>query len=28
VSAGKVRGDALVHFLVPARRFWEDIGFT
>jgi hypothetical protein len=28
VSAGKVRGEALVHFLVPARRFWEDIGFT
>jgi hypothetical protein len=28
VSPGKVRGDALVHFLVPARRFWEDIGFT
>ncbi len=20
--------DAVVHFLVPARRFWEDIGFT
>jgi hypothetical protein len=28
VSAGRVLGDALVHFLVPARRFWEDIGFT
>ena len=21
-------GDVLVHFLVPARRWWEDIGFT
>jgi hypothetical protein len=28
VSAGKVLGDTLVHFLVPARRFWDDIGFT
>ncbi len=28
VSGGKVSGEALVHFLVPARRFWEDIGFT
>jgi hypothetical protein len=28
VSAGEVHGDALVHFLVPARRFWDDIGFT
>lgn len=28
VSAGAVSGDALVHFLVPARRFWDDIGFT
>jgi hypothetical protein len=28
VSAGEVRGEALVHFLVPARRFWDDIGFT
>lgn len=25
---GVVSGEALVHFLVPARRFWEDIGFT
>jgi hypothetical protein len=24
-----VRGaDLLVHFLVPARRWWDDIGFT
>ncbi len=21
-------GDILVHFLVPARRWWDDIGFT
>jgi hypothetical protein len=28
VSARKVLGEALVHFLVPARRFWDDIGFT
>ena len=27
-SAGTVLGDALVHFLVPARHFWDDIGFT
>jgi hypothetical protein len=27
-SMGGVTGDALVHFLVPARRFWDDIGFT
>ena len=20
--------DVLVHFLVPARRWWDDIGFT
>ena len=23
-----VAGDAIVHFVVSARRFWEDIGFT
>jgi hypothetical protein len=28
VCDGAVLGDALVHFLVPARRFWDDIGFT
>jgi hypothetical protein len=28
VSAGKVLGEAIVHFLVPARRFWDDIGHT
>ena len=27
-SMGAVMGEALVHFLVPARRFWDDIGFT
>ena len=27
-SGGRVSGDAVVHFLVPPRRFWEDIGFT
>jgi len=25
---GMVQGDAIVHFLVPARRFWDDIVFT
>ena len=25
---GRVRGDGIVHFLVPARRFWDDIGHT
>ena len=28
VSKGRVLGEALVHFVVPARRFWEDIGYT
>lgn len=28
VRNGRVAGDAIVHFLVPARQFWEDIGFT
>lgn len=28
VLNGQVTGDAIVHFLVPARRFWDDIGFT
>jgi hypothetical protein len=27
-TAGRVEGEGLVHFLVPARRFWEDIGYT
>jgi alkylmercury lyase-like protein len=25
---GRVRGEGIVHFLVPARRFWDDIGHT
>jgi hypothetical protein len=28
VADGRVTGDAVVHLLVPARRFWDDIGFT
>ena len=28
VRDGRVRGDGVVHFLVPARAFWADIGFT
>jgi len=28
VVAGTVHGAGLIHFLVPARRFWDDIGFT
>lgn len=28
VAAGRVHGDGLVHLLVPARAFWDDIGFT
>jgi hypothetical protein len=28
VTDGAVHGDGLVHFLVPAARFWDDIGFT
>ncbi len=28
VVDGRVTGQGLVHFLVPPRRFWEDIGFT
>ena len=28
VVDGSVRGDGIVHFLVPARSFWDDIGFT
>jgi hypothetical protein len=28
VEGGRVGGDSIVHFLVPARRFWDDIGFT
>jgi DNA-binding transcriptional MocR family regulator len=28
VSDGQVTGEGIVHFLVPARGFWDDIGFT
>lgn len=28
VEAGVVSPAGLVHFLVPAARFWDDIGFT
>jgi hypothetical protein len=28
VDGGTVRGDGLIHFLVPARHFWDDIVFT
>jgi Alkylmercury lyase len=28
VSEGTVRGPGLVHFLVPARQFWDDIAYT
>ncbi|TLM99063.1 MAG: hypothetical protein FDZ75_00965 [Actinobacteria bacterium] len=28
VCDGVVDGDAIVHFLVPARHFWDDIVFT
>ena len=28
VADGRVQGDAIVHFLVPAARFWDDIGYT
>jgi hypothetical protein len=28
VEGGAVRGDGVIHFLVPPRSFWDDIGFT
>jgi hypothetical protein len=28
VAGGTVQGKGIVHFLVPARRFWDDIGYT
>lgn len=28
VRDGVVEGDAIVHFLVPAKQFWDDIVFT
>ena len=27
-SDGVVQGYGIAHFLVPAARFWDDIGFT
>lgn len=28
VQNRRIFGEALIHFLVPARRFWDDIRFT
>jgi hypothetical protein len=28
VRGGAVSGDAVFHVLVPARRWWDDIGYT
>jgi alkylmercury lyase-like protein len=28
VEAGTLRGRGVVHFLVPAQHFWDDIAFT
>jgi hypothetical protein len=28
VAGGRVAGEGLVHFLVPAARFWDDIHYT
>ena len=28
ISEGVVSGDAVFHVLVPARHWWDDIGFT
>lgn len=28
IEGGQVSPNGLVHLLVPARRFWNDIGFT
>lgn len=28
VAGGTVTGEGVVHFLVPAHAFWDDIGFT
>jgi len=28
VQAGAVNADGIAHFAVPARRWWENIGFT
>ncbi len=28
VTDGEVQGDGIIHFAIPARRWWEDIVFT
>ena len=28
IAAGRLSGSGIVHFLVPARHFWDDIAFT
>lgn len=28
VRGGEVSGEGIIHFAVPAARWWEDIGFT
>jgi hypothetical protein len=28
VVGGRVTGEGLIHFLVPAAHFWDDIGYT
>ena len=28
VEKGRAYGDGVIHLLVPAARFWDDIGFT
>ena len=28
IRSGKIRGEGVVHLLVPARHFWDDIVFT
>lgn len=27
-SGDVLRGDGAIHFMVPAKKFWDDIGFT
>ncbi len=28
VRRGNVEGDAIIHFLVPPGRFWDDVGYS
>ncbi len=28
VGRGNVEGDAIIHFLVPPGRFWDDVGYS